>query len=335
MGKLYVEHLLRLGIPADQIVVVDLDPDVLAQVSKKFPAVRVSPTVALAFSLQPKTAFVLTNSPTHLSVLQSLADSTVKHVFCEKPTVVAAHAEGFHALRGEFTTFATGFIINFSAAMQVLLGFMKEHGLNVIQGSGIWQKDRWNDRRPTDGAVGDDLIHATEALLMLTRNGTINSRTYVVSSFIDHICYVDEDIQQAARQRDESFVENPSSNGMIVLRCDLPGRAPVHLCLQCTFVGFRQRREITVLLAKSGTRPSHKAEIVFDTEKGEDVLSINAMGSKEPDRVMAFPSKGKLIDMIQAFLNAASGQGDDPRLTHFREAMEAVDLGVAIQSVGN
>ncbi len=326
MGKLYVEHLIKAGISADHIIVVDTRNDRITELAQSNPEAIATNTLEHALRQNPKTALVLTNSPTHLDILQKLLGTSVKNVFCEKPTALASQVHELQALKGKFETFATGFIINFSAALEALIAFMREKGVHVLQGSGRWQKDRTNDRRPTGGDVEDELIHAAEALIMLVRNGeSLELPTDVHSAYIGHQLYVDEAIQRKAQAEDPSFELRPPSNAIVVLRTyPNEGRQPVDLYLQSSFMGFRQDRRIEVLLAGHEPRATFKAEIVFDTPEG-DVLSTAAMGSDDY-KCRVFPSKEKLGHMIMAFLSAAAGKARDPRLTDFDASVSAVSL---------
>ncbi len=323
MGKWYLPLMLKAGIPADQIVVVDSNPEVLLELMRRHPDVRVTPLLRDALSMSPQTAFVLTNSPTHLGILQSLCNTTVKHVLVEKPTVLACQRQEFKALFGVFKTFATGFVINFSPALQELLDFMNNEQLYLHQGSARWQKDRSADSRPTAGDVEDELVHPAEALLMLLRQrGGVKAVS--VRASVDHIPYVNEEVQVAAHAKDGSFPAKPPSNAMVVLKVDQESRGSVRLFLQSSFVGFDQDRRIEVLLGGFNGKPTHKAQILFDTPEG-DVLSIAPMGGQTTSRSV-LPAKEKLGSMVVAFLNAAAGHSRDGRLTDFRASERSVTL---------
>lgn len=326
MGFHYLREILAWGVAPGQVMVFDVSADRRNVCRKDHPEVVVVDSLEEALEKGPKTAFVIVNSPAHLGVLRRLYDTGVRHVFCEKPVVLAEHLPYLDEL--EFETFIVSYLINFSQAVSRLMEYMTTNDLHVIHAQSSWWKDRSKDRRPTGGALEDELTHPFELISMLTRlSGDITSMEVVAA--LAYVPFVLEAAQSAAHAEDESFPLEPVSTASVSVRLHVNRSImSVPVFLASSFVAFEQRREVTVLLARRGeAKPYAKALLSFDVD-GTDSIRVGVMGDMSPSP-LSYPSDTKLRDQTRAFLDLVAHDKIDYRLTAVEDGIQAVCMSAA------
>lgn len=312
MGKIYVGQLLKLGVPAPNVLVVDRLPERASASTVDYPGVQAYGYFASALELQPRTALVLTNTPDHLSVLMALVNVGVQNIFCEKPVVLPQQREDLSRLLDRFHgVFCVGYLINFSPALQRLREFIRTMNLQILKIDGRWGKDRTKDRRPSAGDLEDETTHPLHTALALI-SGTQDIKSVRVRADLLHLPFVDAAQQQLQRQRDASYPTQPNSCSDVVLHVSVSSRE-IPVLIRSSFVSFEQERRIDVTLGDNDGNPSCIARLEFDVN-GEDRLLTRMPGSTVLNEVRE-PGKEKLGDQLSAFLTHAAGGERHPLLT--------------------
>jgi hypothetical protein len=326
MGRLYVRDLANLGLPPEQMTVVDLSEEALAACKHAYPAIQVTRDINIALRRKPGMCLNLVNSPAHYSVFHAAIAGGVRHLFAEKPIVDVQHLSDAERLLNQAHTCTTGYLINFSQAVEKLVSLMQKHDLRITQGRSIWGKDRTKDTRPTAGSVEDEMTHPIQLLLTLVRlNQKIESMS--VRSMLDYVTFVNAERQREAHLQDTSFPLEPVSTASASMNLRT-NTGNTRLFLQSSFVSFEQERRVELLLSHRLGAPAYKAKLVFDVD-GEDRLYYAQMGEKQCE-TFSYPSNHKLIDQLQAVGLYVSGNKPDPRLVHLPHALEAVRVSSAV-----
>lgn len=169
MGATYVRILVEeCKVPVSELIIVDRDPARLQECEGTYAGIQTFPSIAYATAWHtPTTAFVLTNVPEHLSAINHLACcEDLENLFVEKPLILPEQLSDLTSrIRRKELRVCVGYQMNFSMAVNALFAVMEKKQLIVCEGRGFWEKNRFDDHRPTTG----NLEEITHALCLLLR----------------------------------------------------------------------------------------------------------------------------------------------------------------------
>jgi predicted dehydrogenase len=337
MGQIYINNLLEMGIPSENIYCCDINPEKVDAARNKFPGV----VVEQELSLLPTNdvAIIASSSPSHASVIEVLAARGTRYFFCEKPLGMTLQEteqirKAVEVVDGQVYT---AFLINFSPAVAEILALMNEENLVMVEGDVIWCKNRIGDTRPSPGDTEDESVHGAELLRMLAG---INRRIYTesVSGRVSYLKFVDQEAQERAHRLDPSFPLEVDSATRAIISMDTDVGS-VHASLCSSFTAGRQKREVNIILAHKDQPwlPLLSACLNFDV-KGEggivDLFQFSDLQNRKNSREHAIPAN-KIADQIRAFFHVINGGEEDVRLTPFHRAQDAVKFTKAVQSSHN
>lgn len=333
MGTYYASCLFgRLGFKEGDVIAFDRDPRRRIDFTEKFPQALTVSSMEAALELKPKTAFVLVNSPEHLPVITQLLDAGITNILVEKPLVLTTQLDDLlkHPRIME-ANLITAYLISFSLAVQKLMEFMREHGLVVVEGRGLWGKNRIGDSRPTAGDWEDEATHPLCTILQLIalNEGVVSGN---VSAWFSRLPYTDSTAQQQAAQRDASYEVNPISSSCVAIDVRTEDGRVVPVMVNSSFVAMDQERRVEVVLARRSDHSrqiAYLARIDFDVAKG-DLLHVwrgrhdeNVTSERFTD---AFDKNVKLQQQIEAFLHFVTTGQKSARLVTLTEAVSMVNL---------
>lgn len=349
MGTLYVAKALAAGIKPQDIVGVDIDPAKVAAAKEKFPSItvlnRTDEPAMVSFTgnrydeiecfpiRHTDAAIVATNTPSHHKVLIDLMERGIKQIFCEKPLGLDMTAvdEIRDAMVKHGAQIYTAFLMNFSPALLHLIDKMRAENLVLTEGSVVWGKNRYGDKRPTPGDLEDETVHGVGILHSLC---AVNQeiRRIDVTARLTYPKYASPEAQAKAHALDPSFPTevNASTMAMEHILTD-KGEVPCHL--HSSFIGAIQTRRVTAVLSRADdpSQPVYSVEFNFDVKtdgKIVDQLTITTLDGNKVERLEF--AADKLLDQAQAFIAAAQGGAVDPRLTDYNKAREAVAFSEAV-----
>jgi predicted dehydrogenase len=339
MGEIYVQELLAAGLPPQQLIVVDRDEERRAKcLAKHENLMNVSANFMDVRGLQPKTAFVLTNSPEHLGTIRPCLDAGVQWMFVEKPLVLTSQVGDLlsivHTHRLGLEGLYTAYLIPFSGAVQALKKKMADEGLAVYHVDARWGKNRLKDRqqRPTAGDAEDETVHPVSVALDLLRVGRHPALSFPVTMIradLVHFPFFDPQVQEAARQHDMSYPVRPESGTNLRMEV-LANHGPVKVWVQSSFLSFDLERRIEVVLGPTeGGDPTVLARLEFDVEGKEDRLVLYHLKGNQDVSGKPFPAKAKLGAQLEAFLHKVAGGKDDDRLVNWSRAVHLVRIMAA------
>lgn len=327
MGKTYVKFLRGLGFSDDDLVVVDLDPVRATEYNTTYPT-SPSANVCLdaALARQPRTAFVLVNTPAHKTVIKACLDVGVQNIFVEKPLVMPRQLDELLISPGiAKVNLCVGHVINFSRVLLPLLRLMRKKNLVLVQGISAWGKDRTADTRPTPGDL-DEIPHPLALFLSLCRINQSIDGDVRVQAALSRLPFANEEAQRLACNRDASFPECPPSSSVLALQVPTDKSLNVLLGLTSSFVGFQQQRWVEMAFAcLDGESLSYLARIDFDLPEKMDRLVIRSLVDRA-EMTYDFPSDTKLGDSVETFLTWVAGSECDPRIVRFQEAVQLVRI---------
>lgn len=325
MGSFYVNKLLGMGISPDCIFGIDIDP-------AKVEAMRGKIELTCDLS-QMDAAIVTTNTPSHHRVLADLMDCGVKWIFCEKPLGIDMDAvdEIREVMLRTESRIYTAFLMNFSPALLHLIDRMRAENLLLTEGSVVWGKNRYGDKRPTPGDLEDETVHGVGILHNLCAvNQAI--RQIDVMARLTYPTYANQEAQAKAHALDPSFPKHVNASTMALdIITTNNGVVPCHL--HSSFLMAEQTRRVTAVLSRADdpSQPVYSVEFNFDVKVDgaiQDLLRITELdGNKVKEHEF---SCDKLLDQTSAFITAVSGGVVDPRLTDYNKAREAVAFSEAV-----
>jgi Oxidoreductase family, NAD-binding Rossmann fold len=335
MGTIYVNNLLKMGFPASDIIMHDIDPAKVERAREMFPDIAIE--LDLAAVPVVETAIIASNSPSHARVIQELCQRGTKYFFCEKPLGMSVEeaddiGQAVDAVGGQVYT---AFLINFSPAVESALSLMYDEAV-LIEGQVIWGKNRFGDTRPSAGDTEDESVHAAELLRMLASvNRTIESQS--VAGRLSYLDFVDQDAQNRAHELDPSFPLRVDSSTFATLAMTTD-TGPVYCSLQSSFLLGEQVRTVRMLLAGAlnPRLPIIALRFDFDVKRnGEtvDILQVTDIREKKNLGEQFFVAN-KIRDQLDAFFTAVDSDGMDvdSRLTPWSRARSAVAFTKAIQA---
>lgn len=252
MGRYYAGCLFgQLGLKEGDVIGYDRDPKKRIEFTETLPQALTVGSMEAALELKPKTAFVLVNSPEHLPVIHQLLDVGIINILVEKPLVLTSQLDDLlkHPRIAE-ANLVTAYLISFSLAVQKLMQFMRERDLMVIEGRGLWGKNRIGDSRPTAGDWEDEATHPLCTILQLI---ALNQRiaSYFVTARFSRFPYADRVVQRGASLLDASYDENPIATSCAAIDVLTEGRS-VPVMINSSFVSMDQERRVEVVLARRG-----------------------------------------------------------------------------------
>lgn len=230
MGGLYVEKMIQLGIAPDHIIGIDIDPEKVAAARNKFIGSSFYGNyedVCYPYTDDLKiwnqgyvdTAIVATNTPSHHKVIIELIARGVKNILCEKPLGIdAAAVEEIREASAKYDAMIyTAFLMNFSPAILHMIQKMQDEGLIMTEGSVVWGKNRFGDKRPTPGDLEDETVHGVGILHALCGINQKIKRAFVVSQ-LTYPHYASAGAQAKAHELDESFPVTVNASTMAIER---------------------------------------------------------------------------------------------------------------------
>jgi len=338
MGLNYLRNLQELGQSVDQIVGCDIDAGRIKKVCATYPDLVTTQSIE-ELAANADSFIVTVNTPSHCEVIETIADNAAErvigkngaaYILCEKPLVQhTADLKRLQELEARYKglKILTALVITFSDARQMLESVMQADSLELRYAGGRWGKNRGRDseKRPTAGDRVDEFIHMVEFLFSLMRKEGI---TYSdVISQVEHLEYVDEEVQSAAHQYDSSFPLKPDHATQALLNVKA-GNNMVPMCLSSSFLEAQQVRQVWGTLCAPGTeKPVYSFDISFDTPKG-DVLTLTQVRWNIV-KPLEHPGN-KLLSLTRAFLDLVTQGVLDERLADIGWAGRFVELADAI-----
>lgn len=323
MGRNYFNNLLQLGIDPRELLICDaFKTPFVEEISTKYPDTKVfvGEYVQLGeLALQIKAAFVLVNTPAHLSVIEELARQGIRNFFVEKPLVFdLSELEKVDDLRKSGCVFYTAFLINFSPIVEFVKELMHQEDLVMLEGRSVWGKNRTGNSRPTAGDLEDEACHALQILLRMAQ---INQTVLSLRGFskLSHHDFVDKEVQQKAQSKDPSFPSRPNSSTAITAMIETLGsNHDVLVNSYSSYILAQQERTISLVLGKKdGGNPVYSIRMDFDVAGQDRLVVTTLVGNSFKEFV--YDGRDKIKDEINAFLFAIDSGEFDRRLTGFTE----------------
>ena len=330
MGGYYVNTLLKAGVKASAIVGVDIDPAKVAAAKKKFPSIAFQDSLD---SMEVDAAIVATNTPSHHPVLISLMERNVRWLICEKPLGIdmsAINQVRDVMLRTKSYIF-TAFLMNFSPALLYVIDKMQTENLVLAEGSVVWGKNRYGDKRPTPGDLEDETVHGAGVLHNLC---VVNQEilSIAVMGRLTHPTFASAEAQAKAHALDPSFPTKVNASTMVIESIST-NKGEVLCNMHSSFIGSHQVRRVTAVLSRADnpSQPVYTVEFNFDVKTSSaivDHLTVTTLDGNTVERLEFVCDK--LSDQTKAFMAAARGDAIDPRLTDYNEARKAVAFTEAV-----
>lgn len=347
MGHYYAPVLVRdLGFDPESIVMYDIDFNKMVFVEdevKKAPGlVGIRRATSLQEALDGATvAFNLTNSNSHLQILQAMAKAGVQHVFSEKPLVPPAHLHKFQDFDWGSMVITVGHLINFSGAISEMMKRVDEEDLYAVHCAVEWGKPRFGihtekptgpNARPTAGVVADEMCHGLEVFDYVVRNGgTIGDLE--LTAKVRRLPFANQLVQHRAQEIDPSFELDPPSSVTLELNALVGVGRFALLDLRSSFMRPNQEREIYFTFYRRGKEiPAYQGRLLFDVD-GKDILEWSQIGQK-PEIITS--DVNKLTTMMNAYFDKVLKGANDLRLTPMDLAVRGVQIAdAAMRSVRN
>lgn len=346
MGTLYMGKLLGMGVSPICLLGVDVDLCKVDAAAEKFPGVvflnNTNQHVDGGFytvgdeeleTCVIDAAIVATNTPSHHRVIIDLMECGIKQIFCEKPLGLDMMAvdEIRDAMMKHGTQIYTAMLMNFSPVLLHLIDKMRAENLVLTEGTVVWGKNRYGDKRPTPGDLEDETVHGVGILHNLC---AVNQeiRQIDVMARLTYPKYASPEAQAKAHDLDPSFPTevNASTMALDIVTTD-KGEVPCHL--HSSFIGAKQTRRVTAVLSQTDdpSQPVYSIEFNFDVKVDGKIFDQLAITTLDGNTVKysAFTAD-KLMDQTRAFITAAAGGLVDPRLTNYNKAREAVAFTEAV-----
>jgi hypothetical protein len=331
MGKIYLQNLVRLGVPLEEIHGVDIQEEKLRAAQEEFSGATLSKALPKDVS-ECEFAIVATNTPGHHTVIESLVDRGMTGVIlCEKP--LGLNIEVVQKMRkfNEKVSIYTAFLMNFSPALLWVLDKMEKEDLILTEASVTWGKNRFRDSRPTPGDLEDESVHGAGIIHALC-NINQRIREISISAVLTYPRFINEEAQKAAHRMDPSFPLEVNASTMVLeqISTDI-GKVSVNI--HSSFVSAKQERVVRAVLAKKDqpNLPQFAVELRFD-EKGDsgsvDIVLLTELATKKV-QAKTFACN-KIKDQTIACLSVVHGKMVDPRLVPFEEAANAVAFTEAV-----
>lgn len=320
MGSYYVNLLIQqLGFSPADIIVYDIDREKLDAFVKMYGVTKADQL--------PKTseaAIVATNTPSHTSVIEQLADS-VPYILCEKPLGLSQRdVEKIWNVAKE-TRVLTAFVINFSGTLTSLRGLMARESLRPLELYGNWGKPRLLDKsaRPSAGDVEDEAVHPISFALELIPDEVTRVN---VTAKVGRLAFVDPIIQEHAYRQDRSFpaLPNHSTSAQLIAQT---GSYEVPIDVRSSFLLAKQVRQVGGVLGTSSLKPVYAFEVTFDND-GADELTLTDF-DKRSSSTQIFPVN-KLAKLTEAFVASVRTGEIDCRLARIEQAEMLVQISDAI-----
>lgn len=329
IGKMGTDYVRLVQVGGNSVVGIDIDPVKVEAAKKNFPEMVFSPHPESIEDFDFDGAIVATNTPSHHKVLIDLMRRGVRYILCEKPIGLhmAAVKEVEAVMKETGSKIYTGLLMNFSPATLHVITMMQAANLVMTEGSFVWGKNRMPDKRPTPGDLEDETVHGVGILHALA---SVNQaiQQILVSAHLTYPVYASAEAQAKAHEFDPSFPMevNATTMGTELIRTNL---GDVPCSLHSSFILGSQVRRVTAVLAKASdpTELVFSVEFNFDVNKADQVR-ITALTTNDVV-VKDFPCD-KLGDQTKAFLHAVFNGTEDPRLTDFTGAKQAVAMTEAI-----
>lgn len=255
-------------------------------------------------------AFVLSNTPSHVSDITQLLALKYTHIFVEKPLGLSYAETVQLSQRNDIKHIYVAYLMRFSGALHALRQWATAQQVSISHGHVEWGKDRTQEQRPSAGALEDESVHGMGILCDLFSDASLRH----ISAVLGFDPYVIASIQQKAHSLDASFPLMPSSSVSIQMQFEHNGVfSPASLC--SSFLRLQRRRNLQATFRNS--TQCFQVEIDFDQPQG-DHLRIFQQGAALLDT--HYPGN-KIEQEITAFFAAVSGQVD-ARLTTFAQALK-------------
>lgn len=333
MGKYFVDNLLQAGVLPSHIGIYD---HVVAQQQaclSKYHAVRPHE------SLKDLCQFVgtggvmvnCTNTVHHLATLQAIAAHGCRHIFSEKPLVLAEDLPKLGTTLDNCIV-GCGYLINFSDAVKHLVQHIEVRGLHILEIDVRWGKNRTIEQpRASAGTLEDEATHPIALILALMFVSSCIVEMAVRASLLE-LPFVDHDVQlQAARGGLEGYAVSPVSTADIILSMKDIHARQVQASVHSSFTNDVQERSVLVKLGTKDGELTTWARLNFDVCKTHDVLTIGDYWRASQPQEFRFPSGNKILAELEAFLRfvACPEDGIDPRTIFLAEALTMVRISAA------
>lgn len=317
MGKPYIRALLAWGVPLEYIIAIEPDKERRMEVGEEFYVYSV-PTLDVVPRTQIDAAIVAVPSPLHLSVFKECAARGIRTVFTEKPTV--SNFRDFVELEKLNLDLLTGYLINFSPAVDEVCKFIHTQDLHCREGVSIWGKnwpgcDRW---------MGPDLeeetVHPLTTFMRIIGARSIKQATrWFNGSWVSHLR--PELIQPGEVPQD-------TTSGKVRFILDDGSQADLHVV--SSFNLAFQDRTIDLVLAGPDDKnaPQFKARLEFDVQvDGRMVDRLRVIEARS--NKMVFENSwvvNKVQVQLNAFLNSISSGIIDERLVDVPWALDIHEI---------
>lgn len=328
MGGYYAENLVgKLDFPASSVIVKDIQNEKAVTLAQRYGLVA---STAPLSQDKMDAAIVAVNTPAHADVIIGLLKNGVRRILVEKPLGLNTRdTQKILAYLSPDDMLYEALVINYSVALSALQTLMEGKGVEPLELYGNWGKPRPLDKvaRPSPGDVEDETLHMISFAMKLLRKKLAMVH---VTARVGHLRFVDPPVQERAQILDRSFPLVPNSSTAALIRFGHGVDNTVPFDCRSSFLLARQVREVGGVLGKDG-EPAYLFSVEFDvkTDKGvEDRLTVVDLAQKTSSP-MNFGGD-KLLQVTQAFLEAAEGKKPDPRLATAAEGALLVKITEAI-----
>lgn len=334
MGTHYIDKLIQLGFPANQIAGVEINPDNLEKIRITFPGILITADAEKILEKKPNIAIVAVNSVAHLKVIELLMNAGVRKIFVEKPLVYYDH-ELTVLNRYDNRWLYTSYLINFSGIVEKLIKFMKEKRLVVMHSNSIWGKNWLAEKRAMGGDLEEETPHPLGVVTAVTSSCQKILSVDVLADF-SSLQHVRDEYLEDARHINCAFPDsmNDATSASFTFYTDF-GRIKAFMLTSFNF--FEQVRRIEFCLgekfAKAGVS-KYKALLQFDlnsqtydgAHQGNfDRLIVKNAETEEVIITEEYRSD-KLKEQLEKVLLAYAEEEHDPRLVNYDQAKWQVSL---------
>ena len=329
MGHHYMDKLLKLGIPTENLLGIDINAKNLAKAEAAYPGPTYTTRHEKALSFNPRVVVMAVNSTEHLDEIIRCYKAGITKILCEKPLVYYGWQTD-RLKKYDNSRLYVAHLINFSGIIMDLLKFMNERRLVLAQFHSFWGKNWPGEKRIMGGDAEEETTHPLALALALVNYNRVIRHINVFArvSFVPHVQpeYIAE-----AGSLGQGFPEamNDSTIAQFLVHTDTAGIIPVHIASSFNYTFQIRRVDLGMYTWQDATSntsrpPKYKACLEFDIN-GKDVLRV--INARTNEVILSSEYSG---DKIQANLEAAllayAGEDPDPRLVDFETGAWLVNL---------
>lgn len=313
MGFPYVKLLRKRGVSPEHIIAVDpVERPAISDLG-----VRQVPTLETMTGIDA--AIVAVPAPLHIEIFKLLAHAGVRNVLSEKPLVMSDLE--LHMLDQLGLNIFTGFVINFSPAIEALRTIVDEEHLRCVQFISTWGKNWCAVDRPMGPDLHEELPHPLVAAMCMLGFGNVRAFDSVQIGGT-HVPFVRPEL--AGQARIFGFSDDQLNDTTVgTIGVQVRDGASVPVSILSSFNMFEQRRELDVTLMRMGSVfPDLKARLSFDVADasgvGDGLKIIDARTNECRLERRFFANKLEL--QLKAFLDGLESGRFDQRLVDRRIA---------------